>query len=75
MMKESGIRGARNGKDQRDKTKYKYYSVKIEFDNRDIIYPTPKQISLQDNIFFNYDTLDDIMETGKVIRPNADRII
>jgi hypothetical protein len=37
MMKKAGIRGARNGRDQNDKTRFKYYAVKAEPAERDII--------------------------------------
>tara|TARA_R100000664_G_C2754576_1_gene142221 strand:- start:333 stop:1277 length:945 start_codon:yes stop_codon:yes gene_type:complete len=60
MMKEAGIKGARNGRDMNDKTKFKYYDVKIENTNREIIYP--KNIyNSYDNIVFNYDSFNDII--------------
>ena len=60
MMKEAGIRGARNGRDMNDKTKYKYYAVKIENTARDIVAPQPIYTPF-DNIDFNYNSLNDIM--------------
>jgi len=60
LMKEAGIRGARNGRDMEDKTKYKYYAVKIENTNREIIPPRPLYTPF-DNIDFNYDSLSDII--------------
>lgn len=60
MMKEAGIRGARNGRDMNDKTKYKYYAVKIENTSREIIPPRPIYKPF-DNIDFNYNSLNDII--------------
>lgn len=37
LMKQAGIRGAKNGKDMLDKTKTKHYALKIESVKRDII--------------------------------------
>ena len=54
MMKDLGIRGNRNGRDMLDKTKYKYYALKLESDRREV---EPLQINLyQDtkNIEFVY---------------------
>ena len=41
IMKGSGIRGKRNGRDPRDPNKYKYYALKIEADRRQAI-PLPE---------------------------------
>ena len=60
MMKELGIRGARNGRNMLDKTKYKYYAVRIENTQREIIEPRNIYKS-HNNIIFNYDSFDDIM--------------
>jgi hypothetical protein len=60
MMKEAGIRGARNGRDMNDKTKYKYYAVKIENTSREIIPPKPIYQPF-DNIDFNYNSVNDII--------------
>jgi len=61
MMKQAGIRGARNGRDMLDKTKYKYYSVKIENAKREIIKPKNVYESVG-NITFNYDSFSDIIK-------------
>jgi hypothetical protein len=61
MMKKVGIRGARNGRDMKDKTKFKYYDVKIENISREII--PPKNIyKSYDNIVFIYDSFGDIIK-------------
>jgi len=63
MMKEAGIRGARNGRDMLDKTKFKYYSIKIENAKREIIKPKNLYESVE-NITFNYDSFNDIISTN-----------
>jgi hypothetical protein len=60
MMKKAGIRGTRNGRDQNDKTKFKFYALKIENVKR-IIEPPIKIYSSYDNIFFNNEDLSDII--------------
>ena len=60
MMKEAGIKGARNGRDVNDKTRYKYYSVKLETVSRDIKFPQNLYDS-SDDIIFIYSSLHDII--------------
>jgi len=62
MMKEVGIRGARNGRDMLDKTKYKYYALKIVTDRREII-PLEKALYQDtEKIEFIYDSPEDLIE-------------
>jgi hypothetical protein len=68
LMKEAGIRGARNGRDMLDKTRFKYYAVKIETDRREIVPPKIYWNSTE-TIKFNYDSIDDIM--GKTEPPES----
>lgn len=75
MMKSAGIRGARNGRDQKDKTRYKYYAVRIENTRRDIIPPMEKLKSEHENISFNYDSFYDIISGIGAPKLNAARII
>jgi len=61
IMKAAGIRGARNGRDMLDKTKYKYYALKIESERRETI---PLQINLYEDtksIEFVHDSEEDII--------------
>ena len=74
MMKKLGIRGARNGRDVNDKTKYKYYSIKIENTRREIIKPKNIYESF-DNITFNYDSLNDIIAQNPLKESYVSRII
>ena len=61
IMKAAGIRGARNGRDMLDKTKYKYYALKIESERRETI---SLQINLYEDtksIEFVHDSEEDII--------------
>lgn len=60
MMKSAGIRGTRNGRDQKDKTKYKYYAIKLENRKR-LIIPPKNFFQSYDGINFNSDSISDIM--------------
>ena len=61
-MKELGIRGARNGRDMLDKTKYKYYALKTLSDRRELI-PLKKTLYQDiDNIEFMYDSPEELIE-------------
>jgi hypothetical protein len=64
MMKEAGIRGTRNGRDQNDKTKFKYYAIKVESTEREII--DMSKIYLEEN-FENIR----IVDKGKIDLDNA----
>ena len=65
MMKQAGIRGTRNGRDQKDKTKYKYYAIRLEHDHREIVHKLRKY-KTTDRIIFNYDSLTDIINSPSV---------
>jgi len=61
MMKEKGMRGARNGRDTYNPKLYRYYSVKIEPTEREII-PDVKTYYEDDERFeFCYDTPEEII--------------
>jgi hypothetical protein len=65
LMKENGIRGARNGRDMNNPNIYRYYSPKIEAVERQII-PNIKNYYQQDKRFeFRYDTPGEILESFK----------
>jgi hypothetical protein len=74
MMKQEGIRGARNGRDMLDKTKFKYYSVKIENTQRDIVEPKNIYESLG-NTTFNYDPFNDIIDKNPLQDSYVSKII
>lgn len=74
MMKETGIRGARNGRDMNNKNKYKYYSIKIENTKREIIAPQNIYKS-HNNISFNYDSVDDIINKNPLEESYVSKLI
>jgi len=74
MMKDAGIRGTRNGRDMNDKTKYKYYAVKIENSRRTkelLTFPVYESTNI---IQFNKDSFDDIMDKNPLINSYVSRI-
>jgi hypothetical protein len=61
IMKDAGIRGARNGRDMLDKTKYKYYALKIECARREVMSLQKTLYEDTENIEFVHDSEDDII--------------
>ena len=74
MMKKLGLRGARNGRNMLDKTKYKYYAVRIENTKREIIKPR-SVYKTQNNISFNYDSFSDIISKTPLQQSYVSNII
>ena len=75
-MKKHGIRGARNGRDQKNPTRFKFYAVKIENHKRVIVRPRNHFISY-DKFLFNYKSIYDIMKTdnnGSYVRKIAEQL-
>jgi len=66
LMKKAGIRGSRNGRDMNDKTKFKYYAVRIENSHREIEPLTRPIYEPTDIIKFNTDTFDGIMKGNEL---------
>tara|TARA_R110002110_G_scaffold45209_5_gene138234 strand:+ start:485 stop:1372 length:888 start_codon:yes stop_codon:yes gene_type:complete len=76
VMKKHGIRGARNGRDQKNPTRFKFYAVKIENHKRVIVRPRNHFISY-DKFLFNYKSIYDIMKTdnnGSYVRKIAEQL-
>lgn len=73
MMKQAGIKGTRNGRDSSNKNKYKYYSIKIENSERQIIQPQNLYAN-KDNLIFIYDSFCDIMNKNKLTDSYASKI-
>jgi hypothetical protein len=62
LMKDAGIKGARNGRDTYNPEIYRYYSPKIEATQREI-FPNVKNFYEEDDRFeFRYDTPEEIIE-------------
>ena len=74
MMKGAGIRGARNGRSMTDKTKFKYYALKVENRSREIVAPKNIYDSLS-NIVFNYDSFDDIIKQNPLKESYVSRLL
>tara|TARA_A100001515_G_C4550488_1_gene203236 strand:+ start:88 stop:1029 length:942 start_codon:yes stop_codon:yes gene_type:complete len=62
MMKDLGIRGNRNGRDMLDKTKYKYYALKLESDRREVEDMKINLYQDTENIEFLYEPEEKILE-------------
>ena len=70
IMKEAGIKGARNGRDMLDKTKYKHYALKVQPHKREVV-------SLQKNLYddiedieFMYQSEEDLLQEVSIDKPN-----
>ena len=74
MMKEAGIRGARNGRDMLNKSRYKYYAVKIENAQREIQLLNKPVYQSNEIIKFNTDTFDDIINKNTLVESYVTRI-
>ena len=62
IMKEAGIKGARNGRDMLDKTKYKHYALKIQPQKREVLSLQKNLYDDIDNIDFMYQSAEDILQ-------------
>lgn len=60
MMKDAGIRGARNGRDMNNPETYRYYSPKIEATQREIIPDVTNYYEEDPRFEFRYDTPEEI---------------
>jgi len=74
MMKKAGIRGTRNGRDMNDKTKFKYYAVKIENSHRELELLTKPVYESTNTIKFNNDSFDDIIRKHPLLDSYVARI-
>jgi len=74
MMKGAGIRGARNGRDMLNKSRYKYYAVRIENSIREIHSLGKTLYDSTDTLKFNVDSFDDIINKNPLVESYAARI-
>lgn len=74
MMKGAGIRGARNGRDMLNKSRYKYYAVRIENSIREIQCLGKTLYDSTDTLNFNVDSFDDIINKNPLVESYAARI-
>ena len=61
MMKKAGIRGARNGRDVNRPDHYKYYAIKIEPADRQILPDVVRHYEPDERFEFRYDTLEELV--------------
>ena len=66
MMKDAGIRGARNGRDMQNPKKYKYYAVKIEPKKRETKKVALAEYENRKNIIFDYRSEEEICEEAEI---------
>jgi len=66
MMKEAGIKGARNGRDMLDKTKYKHYALKLQPYKREVASLQKNLYDDIDNIDFMYQSEEDILQSVEI---------
>ena len=62
MMKDAGIRGARNGRDVNNPERFKYYAIKIEPAQRIIERNVTKYYDADDRFEFVYDTVAQLLD-------------
>jgi hypothetical protein len=74
MMKAAGIRGARNGRDMLDKSRYKYYAVKIENSKRATDCLSKAVYNSTETIKFNNNSFDDIIKNNSPVGSYVSRI-
>ena len=66
ILKEMGIRGQRNGRDMLDKTKYKYYALKVKPYRREVVSLQKNLYDDIDNIEFMYQSEEDILNDNSI---------
>ena len=69
MMKEAGIKGIRNGRSMEDPTKFKYYAIKIEPTEREIIEIKKNVYDDTERFKFNYQTEEEIITENEIKAP------
>lgn len=68
MMKEAGIRGARNGRDVNRPDHYKYYAIKVEPTHRQILSDMVRYYEPDERFEFRYDTIEQLLVQGGNIK-------
>jgi len=74
MMKEAGIRGARNGRDVNNPERYKYYAIKAEPAQREVFENSKRYYDPTDWFEVRYETAEDILEKEGVLDTICDMI-
>lgn len=68
MMKAAGIRGARNGRDQKNPDRYKYYAVKVEPAEREVFPASIRYYEEDDRFDFYYGSIYDILDEAEEMK-------
>jgi hypothetical protein len=71
LMKEAGIRGARNGRDQLNPDKYKYYALKLESAERQIEASGMNSESSDNRVVLDIRKSDEIIKTYRGTKPKG----
>ena len=66
LMKQAGLKGARNGRDQKNPDKYKYYALKIQPRLREIRKVKPNIYESTDNITFDCRSEEEIYKVSEI---------
>ena len=74
LFKELGIRGARNGRDVKRPGHYKYYAVKLEPSNRQVVRRIVNEYETSHRLIFNNLTLSEIAEEPTVLEGYLKRV-
>ena len=67
MMKDAGIRGARNGRDVKNPSKFKYYAIKVEPSQREIFENSKRYYGSSDWFEVRHETAEDILKKEGVL--------
>jgi hypothetical protein len=71
LMKEAGIRGTRNGRDQLNPEKYKYYALKLESVEREVKSIGLNSESDDDRVIFDSRTPEEIIKKYRGTKPKG----
>jgi hypothetical protein len=74
LFKELGIRGARNGRDVNRPGHYKYYAVKLEPSDRQVVRRVVNEYESDERLVFNYEDFNEIVEEPTVLEGYLKRI-
>mgnify|MGYP003647340084 FL=1 len=74
LFKELGIRGARNGRDVNRPGHYKYYAVKLEPSDRQVVRRVVNEYESDERLVFNYEDFSEIVKQPTVLEGYLKRI-
>jgi hypothetical protein len=74
LFKELGIRGARNGRDVNRPGHYKYYAVKLEPSDRQVVRRVVNEYESDERLVFNYEDFNEIVKQPTVLEGYLKRI-